>query len=99
MVNIQIDLTHPGYEELGELLGAYSEGDTVLFESLEGVVRVSSPDAVSISVSGFDLEDYQIDLPDAAGYETPAEEEVVNEGAAQAAAPPALEAGPPTAYA
>ena len=54
---------------------------------------------MSISVSGFDLEDYQIDLPDAVGYETPAEEEVVNEGAAEAAAPPALEAGPPTAYA
>ena len=67
MINIQIDLTKPGYEELGELLSSYAEGDSVMMENVEGRVISASQDFVEIQVEHLDIEDYMYDVPVSGG--------------------------------
>ena len=63
MITVQIDLTKPGYADIGELLSAYAEGDTIMLENVEGRVSVAGPEFVEVQVEHLDLEDYMYDAP------------------------------------
>ena len=63
MINIQIDLSKPGYEELAQVLSSYAEGDSVMLENIEGRIVSTSPEFVEISVEHLDIEDYMYDVP------------------------------------
>lgn len=67
MINIQIDLTKPGYEELSELLSSYAEGDSVMMENVEGRIVSAGQDFVEVEVERLDIEDYMYDVPVSGG--------------------------------